>query len=213
MTFRAKKNFVLFTRFFLLFLLILGFLYYFFFIYSVEESKYLKNITELYSSFTEYMKEIIDYRLELLDCQPKKYYYDNSNLCFVCGKTHACFGFSWVDRAGGQRMNPKGKPYLINYDKLGVEIADFYKDGLASLFECVEKDDETLLCVDDVVFVKDYDDVKMILSDEHKLEHVSNRICTHYGNPSPDCRGSVCFCGNKQIIFTSEQLFVYDIVL
>ena len=53
MTFRAKKNFVLFTRFFLLFLLILGFLYYFFFIYSVEESKYLKNITELYSSFTE----------------------------------------------------------------------------------------------------------------------------------------------------------------
>jgi len=208
-----KKNLILSIILFTLFLFVSSFLYSFFFIRPREETKYLKNITELYSSFTDYMKETVDYRLKLLACEPKEYYYDNSNLCFVCGKIHACFGFGWVNRTGGERMNPKGRPYLTNYEKFGVEIADFYEDGLASLFECVKKDDETLSCVDDIVFVKDDDDVKMMLTDEHKLEDASNRICAHFGNPSPDCRESVCSCGNKQIIFTNEQLFVYDILL
>ena len=208
-----NKNLIVYIIAIFLVLLILSFLYLDYSFRFSKEPEYLTTIAELYSYFTDPMKEIVDSRLQVINCKPEKYYYSEPAFCFICDEIHPCFDFGWVHRTGGQRINPKGKPYLINYDKLGVEIADFYKDGLASLFECVEKDNETLLCVDDVVFVKDYDDVKMILNDEHKLEHVSNRICTHYGNPSPDCRESVCSCGNKQIIFTSEQLFIYDIVL
>lgn len=208
-----KKNLILSIIAVFLVLLVLIFLYLYYSSPFSKEPEYLTNIAELYSHFTDYMKEIVDSHLQIISCKPEKYYYSESAFCFLCDEMHPCFSFGWVHRAGGERMNPKEGPYLKNYDKFSVEIADFYKDGLASLFECIEKNDETLLCVDDVLFIKDYDDVKMMLGDEYKLEDVSNRICAHYGHPSPDCRELACSCDNKQIIFRNQQLFIYDVIL
>lgn len=214
-----KKNLILSVVVIFLSLFFLRFLYFLYFNYfhyptrSLEEPEYLMNITELYSYFTDNTKEIVDSHLRVINCNPEKYYYDESAFCFFCEEAHACFDFVWVQRTGGEKMNPMGKPYLKNYEKFSIKAADFYKQGLASLFECVEKTNETLSCVDDVEFIKEYDDAKMILNDESKLEDVSNKICTYYGHPSPDCRESVCSCGDKQIIFMNGQLFVYDIVL
>ncbi len=202
MTFRTKKNFVLFTRFFLLFLLILSFLYYFFFIYSVEESKYLKNITKLYSSFTEYMKETIDYRLELLGCQPKKYYYDNSDLCFVCDKTHACFGFGWVDREGGKKMNPKGISYL-KVEEIDIKAADFYRYGLASEFQCNKKDENRLECDKGLIFVKDDLNIKMFITNLDNFEEVSKKICIHFNYELEECENLSCRC--EKILILAKQ--------
>ena len=204
MTFGAKKNFVLFTRFFLLFLLILGFLYYLFFIYSIEESKYLKNITELYSSFTEYMKEIIDYRLELLDCQPKKYYYDNSNVCFVCDKTHACFGFSWVDKEGGKKMNPQNLPYL-KIEEIDIKAADFYRHGLASGFNCNKKDENRLECDNGLIFVKDDLNIKMFITNLDNFEEVSKKICIYFNYEFEECGYLSCICEKILIVAREEN--------
>jgi hypothetical protein len=213
-----KKNLILLIVVVFLSLFFLRFLYFDYFNHpasSPEEPECLTNITELYSYFTDYMKETVDSYLETINCNPEKYYYyyDKSAFCFICKEMHACFGFGLVQRAGAEKMNPKGSPYLKNYEKISVVVADFYKHGLASLFECVEKDNETLSCTDEIVFVKDYDEIRMMLNDQNKLKDVSDKICAHYGNSLPDCEESMCSCGDKQIMFSNGQLFVYDVLL
>jgi len=213
-----KKNLILLIVVVFLSLFFLRFLYFNYFNHpasSPEEPECLTNITELYSYFTDYMKETVDSYLQTINCNPEKYYYyyDKPAFCFICKEMHACFGFAWVQGDGGERMNPMGKTYLKNYDKFSIKVVDFYKQGLASLFECVEKTDETLSCADDVGFIKEYNDAKMILNDESKLEDVSNKICAYYGKPLPDCRESTCSCDDRRITFMNGQLFVYDVAL
>jgi len=97
--------------------------------------KTYSNVTELYSLFTPYMKSTVNYRLQAINCQPNEYYYENSSVCFVCNDMHACFGYGWVIRAGGEKMNPKGVPYLsgkYNRDAL----INFYSWGLAKELGC-----------------------------------------------------------------------------
>ena len=208
----SKKNLIfLIVIISVLFLLGLVFFYNLFFPIPKEGSPYLKNTSELYSLFTDYMKEEVDYQLQLLSCQPQEYYYNNSAFCFLCEEVDACFGFVWVVRAGGERMMNPGHFYLTNYDKLSVKVADFYKDGLASLFQCQEESDPFLLqCKDNIIFIEEYKDVKMVLANEEKLEDVSKKICNYFDNPLPDCQEQICSCGSKEIIFTKEQLFIYN---
>ena len=60
------------------------------------------------------MKEKVDSYLKNIGCKPNEYYNPNGNseVCFVCEDADACFGYVWVQKTGGEKMNPKGAPSL-----------------------------------------------------------------------------------------------------
>jgi len=95
---------------------------------------YLSNITTLRSFFAQDMREMVDYRLMLIDCEPMKYYYesrdDSTAFCFVCTDMDACFSYSLIDREGMKRMNPS-EPIYLKTKEFGVKNVNFYYDGLA----------------------------------------------------------------------------------
>jgi len=97
--------------------------------------KTLSNVTELYSLFTPYMKTQINSRLQSIECQPTKYYYNDSSVCFVCNEIDACFGYSWVNRTGDKKMNPKCTSFLSGkYSK--EDKLNFCSCGIARLLDC-----------------------------------------------------------------------------
>ena len=118
-----------------LILIIISSLYFYYFHFLPSKTKYSTDITDLYSSFSPYMKSEVDSRLQLLDCIPKEYYYDNSNICFVCGKIHPCFGFGWVSREGTKKMNPK-HPIFLKGKYSREEELNFYSENIAKLLNC-----------------------------------------------------------------------------
>jgi len=142
-----KKNLISFIIFIILISLFSSFLYFYYFVRPSEKPKYSTNIEELYFSFTDYMKDEVNSHLQLLSCEPKEYYYDNSNLCFVCGKIHACFGFGWVYRSGKQKMNPKS-PFFLSGEYSQEEELNFYSENIAKLLNC--KCSEECICEDGI---------------------------------------------------------------
>lgn len=110
--------------------------------------KTLSNITELYSSFTQYMKMNVNYRLLAIDCKPEEYYY-NESICFICDEFDACFGYGWVNRgAEGYLMNPKDNGYLIG-DYTIVDETSLNSLGLSKALGC-GVEGEITECVDGV---------------------------------------------------------------
>lgn len=182
-------------------ILILLSCFYFYYFYFLPKSA---RLVELYSLFTDYMKDTVDYRLRLLDCRPKGYYYDDSHLCFICGKVHPCFGFSWVERPQGKLMNPTGLPYL-KFKKFDLKIADFYYDGLATKFNCKKVSSDSLECDYGLKFLLENGEVKMVSTLEN-LNNIAKLICETFGISGPlDCR----FNQDKQIkICKCEKIFV-----
>lgn len=174
--------------------------------------KTFSNITFLYSLFTEYMKHNVEYRLSLIDCEPKEYYYEDSSVCFVCDKMDACFGYTWVNRSSGNRMNLKDLPYLKNYKKIDVKVADFYNDRLASFFNCKEKDEKTLECDYTVTFVLGEKSVIMTLKNPEELENIARKICESLKKPSLQCSESGCRCDNTVVGLFDRELIIYKVL-
>lgn len=170
---------------------------------TISAPKYLTNTSELYSLFTPYMKDTVDYRLRLIDCEPKKYYYNDSVVCFICDVGDACFGYGWTHRNGGEKMNLVETPYLKNVNEISVKVADFYKDGLASEFNCKKKNQTTLEC-NGIAFLLNGLKVNMILSDLSDFENVSKKICMFFGETITKCENLICECG-KWTVGSSEE--------
>ncbi len=101
----------------------------------VDDREILTNISELYSHFTYYMKDNVDYRLSTVDCYPSKYYYDQDNFCFICDGFDTCFGYSWINRPGGKEMNPAGYIYLDGVYSKETSL-NFNSYGLFEIFGC-----------------------------------------------------------------------------
>jgi len=132
--------------FLILFLLIIVIVYFGFYSYK-PKVKILSNITELYSLFTPYMEETVNSNLKLIDCEPNKYYYNDSAVCFVCNDMNACFGYGWVNRAEGEKMNPMGLPYLSEECDINTKMS-FYSDGFSKLLSC--RCDKECVCEDNI---------------------------------------------------------------
>lgn len=146
-----------------------------------EEKKTFKNVTELYSEFSDYTKDFVDYRLQNIKCSPSGYYYENSSFCFICESGDACFEY-WVNDTKEKKMNLINPPKLKT-DKFDVNFVNFYKNGLASYFNCKEKNENTLSCDYGIDFVlnnnyKNNDaNISIVLNDENNWNEVSNIIC------------------------------------
>jgi len=127
-------------------LVILSFVFYFRLIFLGKETQLLSNTTELYSSFTPYMQSYVSSHLQSIDCIPEKYYYDDSSVCFLCNDIVPCFSYSWVNRTGGERMNPYGL-YLKGEYNSDIQLS-FYSFGISKLLNC--ECDEECTCEDGV---------------------------------------------------------------
>jgi len=137
----------------LVILIVIVGIYYFSPALIISKPNTLTNTTELYSFFTPYMKDYVDTRLDYIDCQPTEYYYENNDtVCFICENMDACFGFVRVIREEGVKFNPLGEPYL-KANKFDVRVADFYKDGLASYFNCKKISDNVLDCEHEISII------------------------------------------------------------
>lgn len=161
-----------------------------------------RRLEELYSRFSNYMKETVDYHLSLIDCKPKKFYFEDSAVCFVCDIGNACFGYAWTTTMDGDRMNPAGKPSLV-YDQFDVKVADFYTHGLASKFNCT-KEGADLRCSNGIVMRAD-GGVKMLLWDSKEFEDVASIVCEHFSEGTPMiCDELNCRCGVTEIALDVE---------
>jgi len=111
-----------------------------FFIFLIQEPKqgYLTDIEKLYSLFTPDMQSRVDSYLNSIVCKPKEYYIENQQVCFVCKKLDTCFGYVRVQREGGKKMNPYGRPSLTGkYDE--NTAINFYSLGIANSLNCKGK--------------------------------------------------------------------------
>lgn len=162
------------------------------------------DIGVLYSKFSPYMKEQVDFNLKNMKCEPNEYYYENSKICFICKNSDICFEYRIEKEA--ENMKKTGKNITIRLDEIenityqekfylnglpelknsdyDVDYADFYFNGFASAFNC-EKGifgGEELHCDYGVKFVFEeadvvIGDVVMVLEDESGWSDVSSKIC------------------------------------
>jgi hypothetical protein len=143
-------------------LLIIAFL--FFFIYPLIHPKvnYLTNTTELYSSFTPYMQDWVNFYLQAINCEQKKYYYLNESVCFACQNFDACFGYAYVNRSEGVRMNPMGKPLLST--EMPSIIFPFYSFGVTNIINCSYNQKEMECLCENGIKAKMIEDHTVILT-------------------------------------------------
>lgn len=102
-----------------------------------KESKYLSNITELYSSFTSETKDFANFYLSISNCKPTQYYFEDSILCFKCLDKAVCF--KYIQDSVGQIKMP-GLTFL-KYDRTIDQkdanlIASFYTYSLTDFMSC-----------------------------------------------------------------------------
>jgi hypothetical protein len=149
------------------------------------------------------MNEEVNYRLVLIDCIPNKFYYENTAFCFVCKKMDACFGYGWVEREG-KRMNPLGIPYL-KFKKFDVKVADFYYDGLGSVFGCKKIKDNLLSCNYGTTFSLENGKVKF-MSGVENLRSVANTICQSFGALEQfACNATICGCDDMFVEIMNNE--------
>ncbi len=178
----------------------------FFYFRFLVQPKYFTDITELYSSFTDPMKAEVGSYLQSLACEPKEYYYDNSNLCFVCGDIHTCFGYVWVDRREeGMKRNSKYIPYIAGIEEFNVKVADFCKAGLASEFNCQKINENSLEC-EQIKFIATYEggifkceEVRLMLKEEAELKNFANDFCRLREEEIREATESFASCGRYRI--------------
>ena len=175
-----------------------------------KETKYLTNISELYSSFTPYMEDYVNYRLQAIDCQPNEYYYDDSSVCFVCKDMDACFGYGGVMRAGGGKIHPKGIRYLTRVKEFDIKVVDFCEDGMASEFNCRGVNENVLEC-ENIRFVginKDgifkCNEIKILLKEIDQFKNFVDSFCRFKKEELGEVTESLAFCG-RYIIELKEN--------
>jgi len=112
----------------------------FFFIFLIQKPRqgYLTDIEKFYSLFTPDMQSWVDLHLDSIACKPKGYYFNDHQICFICKEEEACFGYVYVKREGGTKMNPSGSPFLSGkYDE--NTAINFYSLGIANSLNCKGK--------------------------------------------------------------------------
>jgi len=113
----------------------------------LSKYKFLTDIKKLYSRFTPTTERYINYYLKGIHCKPKKYFYDDSKkICFPCAKLNACFGYAWVRREDGLRMNINDIFLTGKYDSRAKY--NFFTLGIANLLNC--KCNEKCACEDGI---------------------------------------------------------------
>jgi len=179
------------------------------------EPNYLTNIPQLYSSFTDYMRDKVDSHLQLLGCEPKEYYYDNHTFCFICYNIHPCFGYAWVRRETGVRKkNPSGVPYIVGAEEFDTKFADFCWDGLASEFNCQKINEDSLGCgkVEFVATSKGRtfkcDDIKLVLKEGVATKDFAEDFCKLKKEELERATEYPFFCGRYQIRFIESREIV-----
>jgi hypothetical protein len=168
--------------------------------------KTLSNITEPYSLFTPSLKNQIDAHLSAIDCIPMQYYFDDSYVCFVCDDFDACFGYGWVLREGGKKINPTGITKLENVKKFSVKNARFFLDDLTDKLNCNVKNTSTLQCDFSVfiVFQKWETTPIILLLNRSNFSKASEVICTTFNKTLAECSNNVCACGNT-VVYLKEN--------
>lgn len=181
------------------------------------EPIYFTNIAQLYSSFPDYMGKEMDSHLQLLGCEPKGYYDDNSNICFVCNGIQPCFGYAWTIMGQARARNLKGT-YMARAEKLELRTADFCHDGLASEFNCQKVSESSLEC-EKIKFVATSQDgifkceeVKLMLKEETELKDFVDDFCKFKNEElgetiefSPSCGRYIIGVGeNKEIMIVKR---------
>jgi hypothetical protein len=173
--------------------------------------KILSNVTELYSLFTPYMENHVNTHLNAVNCIPTQYYYTNSYVCFICNDFDACFGYGWVLRDEGERMNPKGIVKLENIKKFSVKNADFYLNGLGTKFNCNVKNASALSCdfSISIVFQEGKIVPTILLSDRSMFNKAYEIICRNFNKTAVECSGNTCICGDMRVRLTENGEIFY----
>ena len=192
---------------FLLMVLLIFILYYIGIGFLGKEKEIPLKIKKLYLNFTPTMKDLVSYKLSLINCFPEDYYYENSAICFKC-EMDACFEYKWVDRGIEKKINPVGKAYL-KFKEFNVKVADFYSNGLASLFNCREVDN-VLSCDYDIKFYLTDNDVEIFYEKSDYLE-VSKMICnkiikSEMVNCYKKGEANICRCENIFVEFYNNKI-------
>ena len=177
---------------------------------QLPKQTYLTNISELYSLFTPYMKNTVNYRLQAINCQPNKYYYEDSSICFVCDDMHACFGYTYTLISGKKLMNPKRESYLKNVKRISIKVIDFYQKGLASDLHCNIENDKTLKCEKGIKFILEDGDVKLSIDNTSQFSAVADKLCNYLGEENLVCENFNCSCGVYHIFLKENKIFVYE---
>lgn len=168
-----------------------------------------RRLEELYSKFTSYMKETVEQRLSLIDCKPKKFYFEDSAVCFVCDVGDACFGYRWVVESDGEKMNAYGLPY-IKLIKFDTKAADFYTDGLASFFSCSPSNETSLKCVHNTYFVLENErNVRIFLENPESFDKVCELVCNKFDKSIDEIVGNYCRCDSMVVGLGEDGLIEY----
>jgi len=166
-------------------------------------------IEELYSDFTPTMRDLVERKLSTIGCQPKRYYGFDKTICFPCSIGDACFSYDWVQREYGEKMNPTGKPFLLNFKEFNANIADFYYDGLASMLDCTKVNENTLSCVGNAQFLLEDSSVSFKLLEKENLPMIAEFLCDKMGYGKPSCKKYECSCSNFKILIGKVTGDVY----
>lgn len=154
---------------FIIALIIFGFYY--------SGSNYSSDITELYSSFTPYMEDFVNSHLQAIDCEPRNYYYADSDICFVCNGIHACFDYVLVNWEHGEELSPIGTVRLNgDYDKR-TEL-DFHSLGFTNGLDC---DMDNYVCESDIGVVIQNSRVIMTLPEETDMRQKVGELAEKSG--------------------------------
>ncbi|UCG95047.1 MAG: hypothetical protein JSV92_03310 [archaeon] len=149
------------------------------------KSEIFSDLETVYSQFTPFMEDHVDSKLEEINCEPSGYYYLDSEVCFVCEEVEACFGYGWVNRTGGKKMNPSG-PSTIKTDEFDRKFVDFHMKGLATLFNCINVNETLLSCDHGILMEKNepgscISEVNITYSGEIDKDKIAGEICEHLG--------------------------------
>lgn len=115
------------------------------------KTEILTNVTDLYSLFTPGTEKYVTYYTKGIKCEPKEYYYVDSQICFLCDKAKPCFEYVWVERTGVLKMNIKNISLIEFVDKQ-TEYS-FYSFGISDLLNCVCN--EECICEDGIRLVSE----------------------------------------------------------
>lgn len=182
------------------------------FILKKSNQERLSKIEKLYLQFTQYMKDVIDNHLKYLKCDKTKYYFGNKEICFHCKEGHACFGYALISAGMEKKMNPQGAFY-IKSNKFNTSIANFYTNGLASLFHCKGEKTKILKCDFDLEFQLKENFVDIILTKKDNLIDVSKKICNYLLNTSViECKENLCICQGVEIRLLDGSIKIIEII-
>ncbi|GEM_PF-4494626 len=153
-----------------------------------------RRLEELYSRFTNYMKETVEQRLSLIDCKPKKFYFEDSVVCFVCNVGDACFNYKLLPEGRRIAMTYNNSVYMRNVKRIDLKVGSSYTNGLIDLFDC-QGEDERISCYPSLELSIQDDKAKLVVNDESKLSLIAGIICSKLFDRQSACNVEMKTCG------------------